>query len=304
MTRETLLSLLAHGLPNLHELAKALWTDLGDVKSRRHDDLKSLIIGGTFHAAEDYQLLLPFLETCTRKLDTFEIEGVNWVHQPQVNQALSRLGVSLTEIMPCDMTNGCDSTDAEIAKYIGLSIRWTSYNLEMCHAAGSLTVLAIQDCCDRLEQLVLTGCGLISSHELLLILRKAAHLKTFVALLSDKDSGTNDPVITGTELIALEWASLSLVGFWCKIEVPRLPYQDEGDEGSSEGNTSAVESSRHIQCQVFSKLGEQKSLRSLGFGSHYRGALDEDDHRFQKQCLEMTLESGLDAPDCRAGSET
>ncbi|KAF9309010.1 hypothetical protein BG003_010309, partial [Podila horticola] len=82
--------------------------------------------------------------------------------------------------------------------------------------------------------------------------------------------------------------------FECMIEVPRSTYDaDEEQEGSSI-ESDAIAASRVIQRQVYRKLAEQKSLEVLQLGYHPSPNPRLNERRFQRQCLEMTLESGLD----------
>ncbi|KAF9309612.1 hypothetical protein BG003_009551 [Podila horticola] len=333
MTPETLVQLLAHSLPNLETLqlsltyvfppclakilletlpetirsiqmtvsntndAEALITaekiqeNLGSLAPRRHDALESLSLEGTLHEPEDYEVFLPFLETCTGRLKTYTISGIGWARQPQVKEALTRLDVVLKSIGPNDFATGQLAEDLEIAEHLGLSAHWRKIFLRFCLKAGPLTVAAIVDNGANLQRLNLEGCGRISSKDLVLILESTPCLLSFHALDPQKRMDATGPFLAAADLATLHWATRSLVAFHCKIEVPRPMCHKLG---SSFRDSLAWEQSRDLQRQVHRKLGEQKFLSHLGFGVTYYRGLSVDDAQYQRQCLEMTLESGLD----------
>lgn len=163
----------------LEVAAQALQVQMGAKEPRQHPALKSWQIGGQFHALDEYLMLLPFLNTCSRHLNLFEIEGINWVHQPQIQQALAWLDVALEEMYQDYLSNGQGSTDAEITNDLALSTCWQYISLVHCWAAGPLMVVAIMNSCEWLERVILTGCSHISSAELQSILTRAKGLKNF-----------------------------------------------------------------------------------------------------------------------------
>ncbi|KAG0026464.1 hypothetical protein BGZ81_006330 [Podila clonocystis] len=288
MTPETLLPLLTHSLPNLEIvelsltyafppcLAKILLENLpetirgiqmtvtntndegaliaaekireslGVLAPRRHSALESLYLEGNLREPENYVVFLPFLESCTRHLEKYVISGLGWVRQPQVKEALTRLGVVPQSIGPNDLASRERAADHEIAEHLGLSAHWRQINLRHCFGTGPLAAAAIMDNGTHLQRLNVEGCDRISSKDLVLIL---------------------------------------------EIVVPR-PSRHEA--GSSSNDSPAWEQCREIQRQVYRKLGEQKTLCLLGLGSSYFRPLTVDDPQYQRQCLEMTLESGLD----------
>lgn len=161
--------------------------------------------------------------------------------------------------------------------------------LERCHDVGPLTVVAILDNCTFLKLLDLSFCGRVSSKELISILGKAQCLEEFEALERERNVG-NNPAISALDLIDLNWASRTLRKFCCRIQVP-LFYPENKNASSEDSN---LVDSRTIQRQVYRKLGQQASLRHLGLGACYHQTLDIRDRHYQTQCLELSLESGLD----------
>ncbi|KAF9309611.1 hypothetical protein BG003_009550 [Podila horticola] len=336
MTREELLQLLTHDLPNLEALylspacsfeqslamvllenlprgirnvricvdqigdnagvlntvADEIRQRLGVLAPRQHHALNSLSIDCSFRTPEEYLMLLPFLETCKRSLVTFSASGIEWARQPQVKEALARLGVFLDAIVANDLPDGPDTGDAGIAEYLDLSTSWKNISLSLCESAGSLTVAAILGRCSHLVQLRLSGCCQIKSKDLCSILGSAPCLKQFMALDTRGYFDAEDPSILAEAFIALDFASLSLELFYCKIEVPR----SNRVEGACKEDKLDSEQCRDIQRQVYKKLAEQKMLRHLGLG--YCTTIDRNDTLFQEQCLDMTLQSGLDELAC------
>ncbi|KAG0031140.1 hypothetical protein BGZ81_001692 [Podila clonocystis] len=273
--------------------ADGLPAELQIQEPRQHHALEVLVVAGNFNAAEEYLFLLPFLDTC-RKPMTFRIFGNKWVEEPRIKEAFSRLGFFLENLEPSDLQHGYASSDAEIAEYIHFSNHWKAIHLPDCRSAGRLTAAAILDNCDRLESINLACCSLVSSSEIQLILGKATLLETFVALNYHSRDDANDPFISAADFIALEWGSRSLVKFNCKIEVPRSTYDAvEEQEGSSRA-LDAIAASRAIQRQVYQRLAEQKSLKVLQLGHHPSQIQILNERWFQRHCLEMTLDSGLD----------
>lgn len=124
---------------------------LGKLKPRhqQHHTLKSLHVNGDFHMPEEYMVLLPLLESC-RDLETCEVSGIQWVHQPQVNKVLLRLGMTLQKIQYQDLPNSQNSNDTKIAMQIHLSAHWKSIKLKHCNGVGLLTASAMLENCNHL----------------------------------------------------------------------------------------------------------------------------------------------------------
>lgn len=281
-----------------HLAVDKIQRDLRGLPQKQHNALEALHIIGTFDTPEDYLILLPFLDTCTRRLETFYICGVQWVHQPQVKAALTRLGVVLEYIEAFDFPTQKRAEDPEIGVHLGLSAHWKTIHLRDCSKAGPLAVAAMLNHGACLERLNVTGCSRISSKDLCSILEATPSLKKFIALHHQGRMDASDPFVSAADLASLSWASRSLMQFSCGIRVPR-PSTDDEEEGSSSSSSSssfrgsAWEESRDLQRQVYRKLAEQKGLSQLELGMTYHRRLTESDPQFQSQCLEMTLESGI-----------
>ncbi|KAG0094007.1 hypothetical protein BGZ93_007588 [Podila epicladia] len=269
--------------------ADKIQESLGMVAPRQHGALESLNLEGNLREPEDYVVFLPFLETCSRHLNSYMISGIGWVRQPQVKEALTRLGVVPRYIGPSDFANGQRAVDPEIAEYLGLSVHWTRICLRYCFGTGPLAAAAIMDNGTHLQQLSIEGCGQLSSKDLALILESTPSLQSFHALARKERSC--DPFLSAADLATIDWASRSLRSFLCRIVAPRPACHEEG---SSSNESLAWEQCRDIQRQAYRKLGEQTMLCELGLGVRYYRRLTMDDPQYQRRCLEMTLESGLD----------
>lgn len=301
MPHETL-PLLIRGLPNLRELlflnphasfdptdVNVLLQHLSQSTHQVHMRIKFLRMAGEqqqqhFHgsrhlqntefclAAEDYLLLLPYLNTY-RKLEPPLVPGIDWICHPHIRRELSRLDVRLKTLQASMMQDM--SSDAKIADRIRLSEHWTSMDLFGCFYFGTLAVAALVDHCEHLESLDLTGCN-ISSAETQSILDRAVCLKTVSGL-----------TISADDLIALKWGSLLLEQFSGRIVVPQPPVNVGKKEVGSLKHLAADAASRSVQRRVYRKLAEQTALKVLQLG-HENSDLE------QSWCLEMTLTSGLD----------
>ncbi|KAG0348141.1 hypothetical protein BG004_005967 [Podila humilis] len=261
-----------------------------------HPHLERLRIVDGLDKSPDYLCLLPFLKSCSRQLTQFQAPSIGWALEPRVFKELSRLGAKFNDIYVYDLPNRYDSSDEEIAEILKLGRDWDSIGLSVCRDLNQLTYSAILDDCQSLRVLDLGGCGEITSQQLIAILGKASQLTKFSALTYHPEyPSAESPEIQASDLVDLKWASLRLLKFCCKIRVPRhhrhvrLGREDPGEKEEEE-----EEESKELQRQVCRKLGEQKSLQWLELGVWcQQEIISVEDTRFQRECLEMTLETGL-----------
>ncbi|KAF9353541.1 hypothetical protein BGX26_008688 [Mortierella sp. AD094] len=245
----------------------------------RHHTLESLYIGGNL-AGQEEDVLVPFLESCSRNLKSFGGMGsACFFRNARIARALSNLGIVWKELNRRSLSP--NESDANIAKFISLSSNWTSIDL-YTRLVGPLTAAAIVDNCERLEALDIMDSGArgLSGSHLQAVLSKATRLRSLQAhWVLDADK------ITALDILSSEWVTTSLEHMDLKIDVPRA------DEALSD--SAAIQSSRSIQRQVLRRLGQQKNFRKLVIGGM---ATTPATGRFghQRNCLEMTLESGLD----------
>ncbi|KAH7028482.1 hypothetical protein BKA57DRAFT_541498 [Linnemannia elongata] len=248
---------------------------------KRHHALESFSIGGDL-AGQDEDVLLPFLESCSQNLKSFGGKSsVRFFHNARIASALSDLGIFYKE--PSRQYLPPDESDADVALGISLNPNCTSIDLQL-RLVGPLAAAAIVDNCERLEVLDIMDSGargLLGSH-LQAILGKATRLRRLRAhwlLAADK--------ISATDILSSEWATISLEHVDLKIDVPRV------DDDTLSNNTEALQSSHDIQRQVLRRFGQQTNLRTLMIGGMaVTPATGVFGH--QRNCLEMTLESGLD----------
>lgn len=288
---------------NQKKVADAIRDRLGLLQPRQHNALESLAInsGSRRTSPEDeHFLLLPFLNTCSRKLKYVSINGVEGSSHISVRRALSRVGFALRSIVGIELSSESRDSDAKIAEYIRLSTQWKIMDLGYCRHIGPLAVRAILDNCDHVEFLKLNGCNRVSSADLQSILSHAVLLKTFEGLEARGHIFAGDPFMSAHDLIALNWGSLSLKTFRCQIKVPRSDDHSgevEEEEGFSR-QSGAAAASLAVQRQVYRKLAEQTHLKELQLGHHPSPSSVLNERRYQEQCLELTLESGLDELAC------
>lgn len=166
-----------------------------------------------------------------------------------------------------------------------------------CSGVGPLTIEAILERCEHLQYLNIGRCRNISSPKLHAILSKAPCLKTFVALYHHGPVHRDYPFLSAQDFIALDWGSLVMEEFHCRIFIPGFDRHLDNDGHEKEERSSphdVVVASRAMQRQVYRKLAEQKSLKRLILGQYPPTPMAQAKHWYQSCCLEMTLESGLD----------
>ncbi|KAG0008775.1 hypothetical protein BGZ82_004440, partial [Podila clonocystis] len=254
-------------------------TGVSTTSARHHHDLESLHIGGSLEGKHE-EVLVQFLESCSPKLKSVGGMEACFFGNARIARALSDLGIVWKELNRTSLPHNV--SDADLAKLISCKSDWTSIDLRTCQV-GPLTAAAIVANCEQLELLDIMddgACGLLGSH-LQAVLSKATRLRSIQAhwlLGSDK--------ITATDILSSQWVTNSLEHMDFKIDVPRA------DEALPD-NDAAVQASRSVQRQVLRRLGQQTKLRELKIGGMAStSATGQFGH--QRDCLEMTLESGLD----------
>ncbi|KAG0332938.1 hypothetical protein BG000_009607, partial [Podila horticola] len=246
---------------------------------RHHHSLKSLHIDGNLDGHEE-EVLLPLLASCSRNFTSVGGIVAWFLGSARFTSALTDLRVKRMELNWSSLPQNL--FDADIAKDISSSPSWTRIRLLNIGSVGPLTAAAIVENCERLEALeLLSGTrGLTGSH-LQAVLSKATRLRSLQAhwlLNADK--------LTAMNILSSEWATTSLEHVDFKIDVPRA------DEALAD-NSTAFQASRSVQRQVLQRLGQQKKLRKLIIGG-MATTLATGQFGHQRDCLEMTLESGLD----------
>ncbi|KAK3818282.1 MAG: hypothetical protein JOS17DRAFT_383113 [Linnemannia elongata] len=256
-------------------------SSVSSTKMKQHHSLESFIIGGDL-AGHEEDVLLPFVESCSRNLKSVGGKlAACFFRNARITNALSDLGILFPE--PSRHSIPFYESDADIARGISLNPNCTSFYLSLRHV-GPLAVAAIVDNCERLEELDImdSGTSHLSGSHLQAVLGKATRLRKLRAhwlLAADK--------ISAIDILSSEWATTSLEHVDFKIEVPRV------DDDALSNNTEAIQSSRDTQRQVLRRFGQQTNLRMLVIGGMaFAAASGTFGH--QRDCLEMTLECGLD----------
>ncbi|KAG0237881.1 hypothetical protein BGW41_008307 [Actinomortierella wolfii] len=245
---------------------------------KRHDVLQSLTMSQCLRHGEDYRMdfIVPFLESCSCNLQTLECWGLE-LYDPCVIEALRKIGY-VWKVLPLSAT----WYDGRLADIVSLSNQWTDIEVYL-REVRSNTIAGIIENCEHLETMQFVGPGSgseeMTGSDLQAILSKAKFLKCLTAhwLLSNNS-------ITAADILSSRWATSSLEHIDFKIEVPRA---------IGEVSEEAIRHSREIQRQVLRRLGQQKRMRKLVIGG-MASTTNTPGFGIQVDCLEMTLESGLD----------
>lgn len=268
-----------HEAPSEAQNKTSAESDVSATMARHHHALESLHIDGNL-AGQVENILLPFLASCSRNLKSVRGTGLCIFVNAKITSALSDLGIVWEILSHHSLPENI--SDADLAKVISSSSRWTSIDLHES-LVGPLAAAAIVDNCGRLEVLdIMNHCGRgLSGSHLQAILSKATPLRSLQAhwLLHENK-------ITASDILSSQWATTSLEHMDLKIDVPRA------DEALPD-NSAVIQAHRNVQRQVLRRLGQQTKLRKLVIGGMATTpATGHFGH--QRNCLEMTLESGLD----------
>ncbi|KAK3846478.1 MAG: hypothetical protein J3R72DRAFT_520261 [Linnemannia gamsii] len=252
----------------------------------QHHALESLHIGGNIGGQEE-QVLVSFLEGCSQNLKFIRIARFLLSFQyAKISYVLNNVGHTATRARRRDLSQ-IEATDNILAQVISIGPNWTHIEL-FNRWIGPMTAAAIVDNCEHLEVLdIVKGAswGLSGSH-LQAILSRAPRLRSLQAYwLNGAEK------ISSVDIFSSGWATTSLEYVDLKIDVPRVAAdQEDADDDDSKALRA---SSRDIQRRVLRRFGQQTHLRKLVVGdmavSSATGIFG-----YQFQCLEMTLESGLD----------
>ncbi|KAF9322570.1 hypothetical protein BG006_002285 [Podila minutissima] len=248
-------------------------SDASTTLARHHHALESLHVAGNL-AGKQEEVLVPFLESCSPKLKSVGGTGGGmgsyFFGNARIAKILSNLGIVCKELSQYTLPNNV--SDADLAELIAANSEWTNIEL-YTRQVGPQAAAAIVECCEHLEALDImhNGARGLSGFHLQAVLGKATKLRSLQAhwlLNTDK--------ITAMNILSSQWATTSLEHMDLKIEVQR-----------------AIQASRSVQRQVLRRLGQQKKLRKLVIGGMTTD-LATGEFVHQRDCLEMTLESGID----------
>ncbi|KAG9062097.1 hypothetical protein KI688_006822 [Linnemannia hyalina] len=181
---------------------------------------------------------------------------------------------------------------------------WHMINLTNT-GASSLTAKAVADCChERLTALNLARCQGIPSEDIQSILSRAANLRYLECNAPEEDGYAPDPVLLGSHVLRSTWACTWLVRLNIHIGgIPRpdIKCNEAGTPVKAAGepiDNCTLEESHALQRKIYRQLGQLHLLEELYLGYARLFTLDErvgyETYKAQRNCLEMTLESGLD----------
>ncbi|KAG0299269.1 hypothetical protein BGZ97_003803, partial [Linnemannia gamsii] len=228
------------------------------------------------------KLYSAFQEATGRRIGTFKAR--NW----QSNQPLES----------DELVANIISAFEDLSDYKGL---WHAINLSQTE--GSMrTIRAIIDCChEGLNSLVLVMCGKVSSEEIQTILSKATHLRHLECNRWFCDLGQS--MLMAQDVISSTWSCTWLVRLNVHIGgIPRpdIKCTEDGEETSErfELDSCTTEETHAFQRRVYQQLGRLTLLEELHLGYSRVGYAQEHQpygsDNVQRNCLEMTLKSGLD----------
>ncbi|KAK3811073.1 MAG: hypothetical protein J3Q66DRAFT_404459 [Benniella sp.] len=214
---------------------------------------------------------------------------------PSLVQAMSAYMHNLQEIIigdyifvEWDWTMDDEMKDDIVAALISGSSRgWKSVSVRSTAVLGRETMKALALHYSTLEELNVDGYyGLVIS-DVVQALRSCPHLHT----LSYTDMANGSSVVYGKAFIDLDPDTGLFKPWLCEGSLKVLEVMIAGIPRADLEMKSIVREAypgqgREIQSQVYDRLGRLTNLKSLKLGDHF-GA-------FQCDCLEMSLESGLD----------
>lgn len=279
--------------------------------------IKTLAIYGDLSQHGVTRALLPFLRHC-HQLESLTMREYFWATQPQYVEALRAHCPRLQHL--CVFLG--DACDREIEATLRASTAgWKMLELSYAAGFGPLSSAAIvQDHAATLTTLNIEGCGQFKSALLQRLLETAPNLTRLEAVSESNVSNTIDPWLEAQDVATgLNWVCLGLERFRLKIRVPRpeifVTVRYGGGNGGMfnrmEQEVTQAECNR-LQEAVYHQLGRLVQLKQLWLGNdsdqdysdgreynvHVADEKSEKsliaDSRFQADCLEMTLASGLD----------
>ncbi|GJJ76805.1 hypothetical protein EMPS_09164 [Entomortierella parvispora] len=273
-----------------HQLAKgskAYYANMAARIVRPHHALETLDISGSLNGQEE-DVLVRFLKSCSSKLRAFKGKGFTWCcGNDALTQALLSIGFVFTELYISDIPYYIP--DDDLAGIIS-NRPWVVLELNTRHMR-SMAVDALVENCDDLTVLSLVepsnyhlakACTLTDTH-MRIIVSKAKNLKSLHI-----QSILMAHTIMSRDVFMSDWATTTLEQISFKIEVPRVNMDEIIDEEDEPFQTS-----RHIQRQVFRRLGQHKHLKKLNIGGKVTDP-SSGLYKIQYNCLELTLEAGLD----------
>ncbi|KAF9024155.1 hypothetical protein BGZ52_011470 [Haplosporangium bisporale] len=282
----------------------------------QHPDLESLTITGSWamSASQCQQLLQRFLSSCGRNLKHLSTPCSVHLGIESLMSVLPECDYTLNKVLAA--TEAMFFYDDNIPQSLSQTLEWTSidYSKFATVANKSTALQTLYDRCGRLEHINLTECWrLVDSSDVQEILCRSPNLVELQA--HTLDAGYNedcDPHLSVRDIgHGRPWScSRTLKTLAVKIvDVPRPDITVGHDGRPVEGELfrGSVDESRAIQRRVYNQLAEMKHLEKLylgrmddsdfvinTLGTDAEGRNRKVDSMFQLNCLEMSLESGLE----------
>jgi hypothetical protein len=179
---------------------------------------------------------------------------------------------------------------------------WHTINLARTEAS-TLSARAIVDCChEGLNSLCAFNCGKIESKDIQSILSKAVHLRHLETNAWGGD-GAPTPTLMAKDAVSSAWSCLWLVRLNLAISgIPRpdIKWDMHGrrTKNALPLDNCTIEESHALQRKIYRQIGRLVHLEELYVGYASAGYKDAkqrfQENKVQRNCLEMTLKSGLD----------
>ncbi|KAF8959465.1 hypothetical protein BGZ46_001753 [Entomortierella lignicola] len=223
-----------------------------------------------------------------------------------IANALSTHCLSLNELeLRCNEANN----DENVACLINASTSgWRKLKFEEGVIFGPLSSTSLVQHASTLTSLDVIYCGGFASRDIQFLLSNASQLKRFWTSTEGEMIEHSDAELNATDIEQSEWICTSLEIFGVVINgIPRpdiMTHQD-GSPFIRKAPDMTREKGRALQLTVYRHLGSLTALRELrlghgerDWGNENKFWVDEDEQTVydvnQYECLEMTLDTGLD----------
>ncbi|KAF9904573.1 hypothetical protein EC991_002562 [Linnemannia zychae] len=186
-----------------------------------------------------------------------------------------------------------DSSSAGLKRFV--FTRQLDFGLEF----GPRSTLALFRNTATLEFVRMEGAAFFGSKNIQRLLCSAPKLKELNLLRPAWSGCKDDGHIEALDMVESEWVCTNLEVFECEIggiPHPRSTFLSLSDPGYESTMKDIRERNLDLHRKVYSQLGRLTKLRELKLGSSWSDVYDTHGFRYTrlKDCLEMTLDSGLD----------
>jgi len=114
-----------------------------------------MVVNASFLGSEGF-VLLPFLDTCSKKLTVFQVSGFECFKNEMANEAPARLDIFLEELDCGDMPQKVHSHDWEFAEAITVSSRGAAIYVNDCFEFRSQSATALLNTLNNSRRFVIS----------------------------------------------------------------------------------------------------------------------------------------------------